>query len=356
MTRLTRLVTVIGGLALLSAPAYPQEGARRFEPPPAGPGAPGGPGRMGFARGPIPPPRVGPIPGWESSAFQKSVDLGARGTLDVSNSPGEIRVRGTDGNVVRITATKRVKESNRDAARALMPNIVIRVTERGGGIEVFTELPSGKNPPILVDYDIFVPMSASVSLKSTGSIFVSNLKGELRAEAFAGHMVLSSVSRVRRAKTYGGDLAITGAEGEEVTADVGGALNMKNVRARTVETRTIAGPSTAIDVECERCSLTSVSGDIDFVGALRRNARYDITTNSGNIRLVPDGIVGFDLEATTGGTLRSDYALKPTAPTSPASGGRFLRGAYGDGSAILSLKSFTGSVTVAKQAITSGGR
>jgi len=37
-------------------------------------------------------------------------------------------------------------------------------------------------------------------------------------------------------------------------------------------------------------------------------------------------------------------------------GGRFLRGAYGDGSAILSLKSFTGSVVVAKQVSPSGGR
>jgi len=353
MTTLTRLVTVIGGLALLSAPAYPQDGGRRFEPPP---GAPAGPGRMGFGRGPIPPPRVGPIPGWEMSTIRKDIDLGARGTLEVSNGPGEIKVRGTDGNMVRITATKRVKDANRDSARALMQNIVIRVSERGGGVEIFTELPSGKNAPILVDYDIAVPMSASVSLKSQGSIFVSTLKGELRAEAFAGGMVLTSVSRVRRAKTYGGDLAITGAEGEEVTAESVGALNMKNVRARTVETRTFAGTSTAIDVDCDRCSLTSVSGDIDFIGALRRNARYEITTNSGNIRLVPDGTVGFDLEATTGGVLRPEYTLKPTAPSSPASGGRFLRGAYGDGSAILSLKSFTGSVVVAKQVIPSGGR
>ena len=129
---------------------------------------------------------------------------------------------------------------------------------------------------------------------------MSNLKGELRAEAFFGDMVLSSVSRVRRAKTYTGNLTITGAEGEEVTAESAVALNMKNIRARTVETRTIAGPSTAIDVDCDRCSLTSVSGDIEFIGALRRNARYELTSSSGNIRLVPDGVVGFDLEAVSG--------------------------------------------------------
>jgi hypothetical protein len=87
---------------------------------------------------------------------------------------------------------------------------------------------------------------------------------------------------------------------------------------------------------------------------LRRNARYDITTNSGNIRLVPDGSVGFDLEATTGGMLRSDYQLRSTTPNAPGSANRFLRGAYGDGSAILSLKSFTGNVTVARPAPASG--
>jgi hypothetical protein len=358
MTTLTRFVAVVGGLALLAAPAYSQDAPRRQDSTGAPAGPFGGRGRFGFGRGTMPIPRVGPLAGYQDSVFQKTVDLGSRGTIDLSNTVGQVRISGTQGNSVRITATKRVQQTDPDAARALMTNIIIRVTERGGGVEVFTELPTTKTPvPTLVDYDIAVPMSASVSLHNQGNVFIANVKGELRAEAFSGDMVLTGVSRVRRAKTFSGSLFINGAEGEEVSAEVAGTLRMSNVHARNVETRTIAGVTTAFDVDCERCTFTSVSGDIDLIGPLRRNARYDISTNSGNIRVViPDGPVGFDLEATTVATLRSDFTLKPTTPSSPASGNRFLRGSYGDGSAILSLRSFTGNVTVAKPGPGSGPR
>jgi hypothetical protein len=165
MTTLTRLVTVIGGLALQSAPAYPQDGGRRFEPPPR---CTGGAWPNGVWSRPHSAAARRSIPGWEMSTIRKDIDLGARGTLEVSNGPGEIKVRGTDGNMVRITATKRVKDANRDSARALMQNIVIRVSERGGGVEIFTELPSGKNAPISSTTTSPFPMSASVSLRVRG--------------------------------------------------------------------------------------------------------------------------------------------------------------------------------------------
>jgi hypothetical protein len=356
MTTLSHFVAVFG-FALLAAPAYSQDVPRRQDPngAPVRPFPGGGGGR--FGRGMAPVPRVVSPPGWQDSSIQKMVDLGERGTLELSNVVGQVRVSGTTGNTVRITAIKRVKEPDRAAAQASMQNIIIRVTERGGGVEVFTEMPSGKIPPTVVDYDIAVPMNASVSLRNQGTIFVTNLKGELRAEAFLGDMVLTQVSRVRRAKTFSGDLFIIGAEGEEVTAEVGRSLHMTNVRARTIDTRTIAGVTTSVDMDCERCTLTSFSGDIDLIGPLRRNARYDVSSNSGNIRLViPDGAAGFDLEATTSGVLRCDYPLKATAPAAPASANRFLRGSYGDASAILSLRSFTGNVTVARPMAGSGGR
>jgi hypothetical protein len=347
MITLTRVVALLGGLALLAGPAYPQDAARRGEPP-AGGGPFGNAGRFGFGRDTIPPPRMMTPPGWQDSKFQKTVDIGNQGSFELRNIFGEVRITGTDGNTVRINATKRVKESNRDAARALMDSIVIRVTERGGGVEVFTENPTGNTTPTLIDYDIVLPNNALVSVRSQGSIFVSNIKGELRAEAYQGHMVLTSVGRVRRAKTYTGNLSIAGVEGDEVTAEAGGALRVRNVHTRTLETRTIAGSTNAVDVDCDRCTMTSTSGDINFTGALRRNGRYDISTNSGNIRLLTDGSSGFDLEAVTGGMFRNDFPLKSTAPASAATSGRIVRGSYGDGGAILSLRSFTGSVTITR--------
>src|SRR5690349_4020520 len=98
MTTLTRIVAVVG-VALLAAPAFSQDVPRRQDP---GTGAPAGPppfgGRRGFGgfRGAVPPvPRVGPVEGFQDTQFQKTIDnLGERGTIDVSNTVGQVRIIG----------------------------------------------------------------------------------------------------------------------------------------------------------------------------------------------------------------------------------------------------------------------
>ena len=217
-------------------------------------------------------------------------------------------------------------------------------------MEVLTEVPSGRTPPIVVDYEVSLPMAASVSLRTfRGVVRVANVKGELRAESFGGDMSLSSVGRVRNAKAFQGNLTISGAEGDEVSADtLGGALQVRNISARTMELRSVGGAILIADAQCDRCTVNSVGGNIEFEGALRPNGRYNLNSQSGDIRLVTPGTVGFNLEAMTSGVKRSDFPLRQTGGSAP-SGGRILRGSYGDGSAILSLRSFTGNVSVVKK-------
>ena len=308
--------------------------------------------RGGPGRGLIEPPRpLTPLPGWTQESFQKNVELGPRAIFELSNSLGEVRVTGTDGNTIRLTAVKRVKEPNKDAARALLQNVVIRITERGGGVEVFTEHPTGNMTPLLVDFEVAVPFAANLSIRNTGTVRVSNVKGELRAEAFAGNIQLTNVARIRQAKTYGGNLVINGAEGEEVSAEVSlnGRMQLRGVRARTIELRGYGGRIAASDIDCERCEFKTFGGEIEFSGNLRRNGRYAMDSVSGNIRMVIDGNVGFDLEAVSS-NFRSEFELKRTTAPSPGAAARIVRGSYGDGSAVLTLRTFNGSITVARPA------
>lgn len=321
---------------------------------------------MGMARGLIEPLRSpAPIPGWVQDSVTRSVELGPRAIFVLKNNNGQVRVTGIDGNTVRFTAVKRVREQNKEAGRALLQNINIRLTERGGGVEVFTERAPGTTPT-LVDYEIFLPRAANVTITNTGTVRVQNVKGELRVEAFAGNIWLVNVGRVRQAKTYstnfnnipGGNILIENAEGEEVNAEttLGAAIHLQNVRSRNVELSVLNGNIMASNVDCEGCEFSSFAGDIEFSGTLRRDARYDIMSNQGDIRMVLDGNVGFDLEAISG-TIRvaPEFQLKQTASPSPSNSGRSVLGTSGDGSAILSLRTFTGEITISK-AGTGGGR
>lgn len=339
MRTLSRTTSAVAGLLLLAAPAAPQQAVP--QPTPA---------RQGGA---TPPPRAGGAPPapWIGEPYNGKAKLGAKGTFDLVTGRGDISITGIDGDVVRVSATKRVRESNKEYARTVLQNVRVQVTERGGGVEVLTEVPEGRLPPIEVNYAIGVPFGASVTIRNFGgAIRVDNVKGELRAEAFGGgDMTLSSVGRVRMAKSFAGNVSIEGAEGDDVKAETyGGRLQVARVRARSVELSSIGGAIIVTDTLCDRCIINTVSGSIDFSGPLRAEGRYSLNTQTGDIRLTPTGEVSFDLEAMTGGTLTSDFPLRPGRTPAPAPGAqrRILRGIAGTGSSILSLRSFAGNISI----------
>ena len=306
-------------------------------------------------RGALPPGARGGGQAWVEETFNGKAKLGARSTVDLVTLRGDITINGIDGDVVRVAATKRVLEPNKEYARTVLQNLRVRVTERGGGVEVLTEVPEGRLPPFVVNYVIGVPYASNVSFRSYGgAIRVENVKGELRAEAYGGgDMVLSSVGRIRVAKSVAGNVSIAGAEGDDVTAEtLTGRLQIREVRARSVELRSISGGVFASDLLCDRCAINTVNGNIELTGPLKPEGRYSLNTQSGDIKLTPTGTVSFDLEAMTSGNLTNEFPLRRTSAPAPAPGAqrRFLRGVVGSGSSILSLASFTGNVSILRKA------
>jgi hypothetical protein len=166
-------------------------------------------------------------------------------------------------------------------------------------------------------------------------------------------MTLSAVGRVRVAKSVAGNVTIAAAEGDDVNAETfGGRLQVREVRARSVELRSISGGVFANDLLCDRCAINTVNGGIELTGPLKPEGRYSLTTQSGDIRLIPSGSVSFDLEAMTSGNLTNEFPLRPSRAPAPAPGAqrRFMRGVFGSGSSILSLASFTGNVSILRKA------
>ena len=350
MSTLFRTACAVGGLVLLASPAAPQHPGAAWQPVlllAQGDGAPVRP------QLPRPPGRGGPPSGpWTTEEFRRAIPLGSRGSLELTALYGAITVTGIDGNVVRINAVRKVQEGNKDYARTVLQNVQVRVTERGGGIEILTEQPTVRIP-IVVDYTIEVPFATNVSLRSFGGpIRVGDVKGELRIEASGGgDMNLSSVGRVRNAKSAAGNVTIAGAEGDEVNAEtLLGRLVVRDVKARSVELRSIGGPITIVDTLCDRCTATSINGSIEFSGPLKAEGRYTLNSNAGDIRFIPAPGVGFDLEAMTSGMFNNDFQLRgPKLAPAPGSQGRIFRGVFADGSAILSLRSFTGNVSLIRK-------
>jgi DUF4097 and DUF4098 domain-containing protein YvlB len=291
-----------------------------------------------------------------SERFSKTAHLDQNGILELTNVTGDIVITGVAGRDVTIEAVKRVERPNARAARNLLQMIDIQVTEQANRVEVRTVVPRPRNFPGSVDFTVAVPEDASVIVKTiTGSIRASNIKGELRADTIAGSISSSAVRKLASLKCVTGDVEITDASAEEpVTAStVSGNVVVRGLRARAVQLTSVSGNIHIEDVQVERLMVKTVQGNLDYTGDLARSGRYEFTSHSGDIRLVLSGNTGFEVLANTfSGMVRSDFTFnrgRGAGEGAGVQGPRTLRGAFGDASAMVALRAFSGNISLARR-------
>ena len=252
--------------------------------------------------------------------FSKTIRLGQKGTLDLTTIAGDVTVVAAGSDDVKIDATKRVRGTNETNARALLKQLEVQINQRPELLEVRTQFPRRTSFPfVTVDYNVTVPAGTSLTLK-----------------------------------TVSGEVQITGVRGDVNANTVSGGMMLSGLKSRALELETVSGDLHLAAVDSDRVQVRTISGDIDYDGRLARSGRYDMQSHSGDIRIVAPGSPGFDIEASTfSGGISSDYPVTPrgTGGNSLASHGpgRTVRGSFGDASAVLTLRSFSGDITISKK-------
>jgi DUF4097 and DUF4098 domain-containing protein YvlB len=127
---------------------------------------------------------------------------------------------------------------------------------------------------------------------------------------------------------------------------------VNGAKVRSLDADSISGDVELRGVVCDRVTARSISGNLSFEGTLEKSGRYELRSQSGDVHLALVGGTGFEVDAGTfSGNVRSD--LPVTVRSGDAGSGRAARhslhGVFGDGSAQLVLKSFSGDITIAKK-------
>jgi hypothetical protein len=322
----------------------------------------------------------GPRPGWfdryqESRQGPETTDrvvqtfkVGAEGALDLTGISGDVKVTGGAGNEIKVEATKRVRHRSPDQAKQLLADLRVEMTNINGRVEVRTVYPRRNNYggergiSARVDYIIAVPAGVSVAVKSiSGDVIVSTVKGEVRAETVSGDVSIDATPNVSLAKTISGDVIARDIGGATtlVLSTVSGTVIASGLKVRALEAGSVSGDVRLSGMQVERVEAKSVSGNIEFDAPLVKAGRYQFISHSGNVRVVLSGTTGFELDADTfSGSVRSDVpvTLRTMGRESGSgsnsrnrSSNRAIRGAFGDASALLSIRSHSGSVVITKK-------
>lgn len=321
----------------------------------------------------------GPRPGWfdryqesrqgpeTSDRVVQTFKVGAEGALDLTGISGDVRVTGGSGNEIKVEATKRVRHRSPEQAKQLLADLRVEMANINGRVEVRSVYPRRNNYggergiSARVDYTIAVPAGVSVAVKSiSGDVIVSAVRGEVRAETVSGDVNVDATPNVSLAKTISGDVIARDIGGATtlVLSTVSGTVIASGLKVRALEAGSVSGDVKLSGMQVERVEAKSVSGNIEFDAPLVKAGRYQFVSHSGNVRVVLSGTTGFELDADTfSGSVRSDVPVTLRTVGREAGSGnsrsrtsnRAIRGAYGDASAILSIRSHSGSVVITKK-------
>jgi len=292
----------------------------------------------------------------------KTLRLGANGTLALGNIAGDIVVTRGGGadTVVEIVKTARGRDVN--DARELLQLVPVDVTERAGRADVRTRYPSGedarrhnrRNINVTVAYNVTAPAGTRISAESiSGSVRVTDIKGDVTASSVSGSVRISGASRVGSAKSISGSVEILDSQMDGVleASSVSGDVVMRRVNARRIQAGSVSGNLKIEEAQSERISASTTSGGVWYSGSLERNGRYELKSFSGEVRAALSGNTGFEVEATSfSGEVRTEFPI--TTRGTPAGRGRrttTLHGTHGDGSAVLDLSTFSGSIVITRR-------
>lgn len=200
-----------------------------------------------------------------------------KGLVEVDNVAGEIIVRGTNDQEIRLTGR-------------LGKNIEgVEVLQKTGRVQIQVMNPQGPN---------YNSGSASISVwvPKASSLEVSGVSADVKTENVEGSQRLKSVSGAIRAEAFdadvqavsvSGDVRLEGHEGtmeRVMIASVSGDVYGSGL-AGEIEAESVSGDVEIVDSRIERGDFSSTSGDLELEAALVDGARLSFETVSGDVTL-----------------------------------------------------------------------
>ncbi|HEY3617095.1 MAG TPA: DUF4097 family beta strand repeat-containing protein [Candidatus Sulfotelmatobacter sp.] len=253
-------------------------------------------------------------------------NVGVKAAVSVSNPYGSISVKPSTGNVVVVNALLYSDKVEVDH------NLV------GNRVEVQSHLLAGADAQSgRVDYEIFVPADATITLHSS--------TGPLRAERLNGDVTLEGAGATVEIRD------ITGAHVRVKTLN--GPVTLTNVQDGHVEVDSLSGEVTLNGVTGPLVQVISTSGSINYIGDFGDRGEYRLTSHSGNIEAtVPDSTSADVSARSVRGEVRDDIPLQPKTHTwyvikeGSAFWGTMGRAAV---SSTVVLRSFSGKIHLSKR-------
>jgi hypothetical protein len=257
----------------------------------------------------------------EKKEFRYNVTSGA--SLTVINDYGAVRVRGTQGRQVVVSATPSSSKAEVDGVQiANRVELRTRFLQKAGDSD-------GR-----VEYDIQVPADTDVMIRTaTGPVQVQGVNGDVAVDGDTAKVEIRDSNGHVKART------------------VSGPITLANLKDSFVEAVSVGGPMKLDNVCGKNVSVNTTGGAITYAGDFAGGGQYSISSHSGAIDVAMPASSSVEVTArSVTGSVENDFSLNPPAHPNPALAmGKSLAGTLNSGASAVHLRTFSGRIRVKKQ-------
>jgi DUF4097 and DUF4098 domain-containing protein YvlB len=297
----------------------------------------------------------------ENATFDRTFSVTAPVRLEVSNSSGNVEIRGSADGKVHIHGKVMpggwsIFGGSAKSVEEVASNPPLE--QSGNTIRIGKNSTWMKN--VSIDYQVETPRDTEIDASlASGGITVDNVKGPVKAGTASGYVHVYRVERdvqVNAASgsidvsSIGGYLRISSASGDAIVADVKGDLKITaasgSIRVQRPGDRVDASTASgSIDVVGANNDLKvhAISGSIQVSGNPSANHLWELKTISGSVELHVPSNAGFLLSAeSTSGDIRTSIPVILEEQDKHS-----LRAHIGNSAGRVEVHTVSGSVNVA---------
>jgi len=264
-----------------------------------------------------------------NAKLDTTITVSKNALIDLAITSGTIKVTSWDKPQVRIRATSESGDLRFDFSQS---RVSLSAEEENGGDDATFEIvvPSGTRvTATAIDGDIDV--------RGVAELEGNTVSGSVTASDIAGRATLSSVSGDVQANDLGGPVKASDVNGDITLTGIGGDVNVE----------TVSGEMKLHGVKSSYVRTSTVSGDLEFEGALDPKGRYEFHSHSGEFTMtLPKGTNAQISLRGYNGELRSSCQMMLLPGDGVGGHNRSQTFMIGNGGAHVSFDTFSGDVEI----------
>lgn len=262
--------------------------------------------------------------------------LSPNGRVRVETVAGALTVRGSDRADVSVEGT-------------LADDLKLEVSGTEGDLLVQVKWPKGRHRhwnsrDDECTLEIQVPASASLETESvSASVDVNGVNGETEIQTVSGDVKVAGNPERLDVEVVSGNITLdVGTQRVRLEA-VSGDLRAR-IGGGEFEASVVSGDVVLEGEAFESVDVESVSGDIEFAGALNPKGEVEISSHSGDVDVALRGTVSAKVGVTTfSGSIRSELGGESERTSKYAPGEEYER-TIGEGTGRVTIDAFSGTV------------